>query len=34
MKQVIADAGLTIVKEKKQEGFPANIYDVTMLAFR
>lgn len=34
MKYVIAKAGLTIMKEEKQEGFPVGIYAVPMLAFR
>ncbi|XP_067931326.1 N-terminal Xaa-Pro-Lys N-methyltransferase 1-like [Watersipora subatra] len=33
-KEVIEDAGLTIIKEEMQQGFPPDIYDVPMLAFR
>lgn len=34
MKKVIENAGMTIVKEKLQEGFPVSLYDVPMIAFR
>ncbi|KAF6024301.1 NTMT1 [Bugula neritina] len=34
MKSVIAAAGLTIIQEQLQSGFPPTIYDVPMIAFR
>jgi len=34
MKSVIAAAGLTIIQQQLQSGFPPTIYDVPMIAFR